>query len=469
MVLRVRSIIMPTSLLVVIAGIIILRDPLLIQSPRFWAEEGSVYFRAAYDSSWVHALIASHQGYYSLVPNAVTLIAARCVALEWAPLVTTLAALLVQLIPFTVIFIGRCEIWQTWPRKITVAAIILLNPYNGNLFLNTINSQFFLGLTVFLILMEPADDPDRFRKYYFRVLIVIAGLTGPVACMLLPAFFLKYFLHRSRDNRRLVLVTCLAAAVQVGYFLHKALVNQLSFVFNRSTGCSAIHYLAAQFSKNVLALFTGPYVSDFFGKIHQEISRSGDSALITGELVFLVVQFILILYPISHREYRTRYMALIAVCFLFLSIGTFVLTVDQKDTLALFGRGQRYFYVPAIMVMLLIVHVSQQAIRFRNRGMQIICTGLIILYLGSGLSIFRYHFHSSNGPVWQEEVNIWRRTPDYALSIHPPGWSMELKSHASDSWKSINAINRKKRPGKPFLARNLVQKVTSRDDQAEPR
>ncbi|HXI26983.1 MAG TPA: hypothetical protein VNG89_01130, partial [Vicinamibacterales bacterium] len=44
------------------------RSPALLRSPRFWAEEGSVYYAYATAHGGVATLVAPHLGYFSLVP-----------------------------------------------------------------------------------------------------------------------------------------------------------------------------------------------------------------------------------------------------------------------------------------------------------------------------------------------------------------------------------------------------------------
>ena len=67
------------SILFVVVGIIFFRNPILFTEPRFWAEEGSVYFSSAFHSTWIVSLFQPHLGYLSLIPNIATIIAAKFV------------------------------------------------------------------------------------------------------------------------------------------------------------------------------------------------------------------------------------------------------------------------------------------------------------------------------------------------------------------------------------------------------
>jgi hypothetical protein len=70
---------------------IALRAPVLWSHPRFWGEEGTIYFADAFNRAWFHSLFAPHVGYYSLFANGTALAAARLAPLEYAPLVTLAA------------------------------------------------------------------------------------------------------------------------------------------------------------------------------------------------------------------------------------------------------------------------------------------------------------------------------------------------------------------------------------------
>ena len=96
----------PLALFVIILLFLLIffRQPDYFFHPRFWAEESTVHFKIGYDYPWPEALFSSPHGYNSFPPNMSGIIAARAVPLEQAPLISTLIALIVQLISFFIIF-----------------------------------------------------------------------------------------------------------------------------------------------------------------------------------------------------------------------------------------------------------------------------------------------------------------------------------------------------------------------------
>jgi hypothetical protein len=126
--------------------VIVLRAPALFLEPRFWAEEGAIYFSYAFRRPWYEVLFAPHLGYYALYPHLASLVATRTVELADAPLVTTSMALLAQLIPVTLILWSKAELWLGPARKIIGILIVIFTLSSGEIWLNSINSQFFFAL-----------------------------------------------------------------------------------------------------------------------------------------------------------------------------------------------------------------------------------------------------------------------------------------------------------------------------------
>ena len=92
----------------------LLRAPWLLFAPRFFAEEGVVYFRYATSHSFLETLGAWHLGYFALVPNLGAALAAL-LPLPYAPYATSLVGFLVQLLPAWLVIEDR-ELFRSRPR-----------------------------------------------------------------------------------------------------------------------------------------------------------------------------------------------------------------------------------------------------------------------------------------------------------------------------------------------------------------
>ena len=125
-----RSKLFSLALFLILVVILVWRAPNLLRAPRFWAEEGRVYFKFAYEHGFFRSLYFIHwwMGYLYLLPNISAAIAAHMLPLEYAPFATTYAALVVQLIPFLIILYGKSTVFKRIPKKITACLILMFTP-----------------------------------------------------------------------------------------------------------------------------------------------------------------------------------------------------------------------------------------------------------------------------------------------------------------------------------------------------
>jgi len=175
------------------------RAPSFFFEPRFWGEEGVIYFSNAFNNSWYQALFTPHLGYFSLFNNIASTLAANIVPLKYAPLITTLLAFVVQVIPLAIVLWSRSELWGSAVKKAVGILIILFVPVTGEIWLATNLSQFYFSLITFLILMEDMGNASLRRVWCYRILLVLSGLTGVVSCFITPLFIFKAWTKKRKD------------------------------------------------------------------------------------------------------------------------------------------------------------------------------------------------------------------------------------------------------------------------------
>src|ERR1044071_1792069 len=216
--------------LTVSAILIIARLPSVFIEPRFWAEEGSVHFAKAFAQPWTKGLGLVGFGYLALIPNAACTIAAHCFPLEKAPIFTTFIAFLVQLIPPVLVLWGQSDIWDSWTIRLFGLAIVLFTPLTGESWLNSINSQYFLSLATFLVLNEPVSA-SLIRKWAYRLLLLISGLTGFVSNFLFPLFIYRFISTKNKEAgiHAVILGTCLFLQLLIITFYYKSGIPNRSF------------------------------------------------------------------------------------------------------------------------------------------------------------------------------------------------------------------------------------------------
>jgi hypothetical protein len=401
------------------------RAPALLAHPRFWAEEGSLYFAYAFDHSWYEALVKPYAGYFSLYVNCATLAAARFVTLPNAPLLTTIAAFLVQAISPAIIVWSQSELWRGTARKLAGLLIVLLAPLWGELWLNTINSQFFWSLTAFLILLEPVRQTTTIKRRVYCVALLIAGLTGVVSCFLAPLFVLKAWWERTRESigHAAILLVCFAVQGAIAWSLRNepGVAHRLG-VLNPPT-------LASIVWTNTVAwpLFGFDVARGFARLLYTALGTSGFQFTLIGVLL-LLLELVFLWYVSSRVDRRLRWLLL----------GTYgLLTVlsavfsggsrPEKTALISPGYGGRYFYVPNVALLILLLANVRWPTEPRFDHRSVVCAGLLAAALFFGAR--RYWEIPTAGAEWTVEVAQWRANPTHRLRIWPQGWSVTLSKH----------------------------------------
>jgi hypothetical protein len=162
------------NVFILLLAVIVLRDPTLFTEPRFWAEEATVYFRMAYIMPAWMSLIAPHQGYLSLWANLAGLLA-TIPPLEYAPIVTTGMSLFVLLVILAAILVNESDALDSTLKKFIASVAVLVVGATGEIWLTSINSQHYLPLLVFLILIDSKRSSLK-RRIGFGITAAIPGL-----------------------------------------------------------------------------------------------------------------------------------------------------------------------------------------------------------------------------------------------------------------------------------------------------
>lgn len=382
-----------TIALLVYALLVVLRAPILMTRPRFWAEEGAIYFLAASTEPWYVALFAPHLGYYSFFPNFATLIA-TLVPLQHAPSVTLIFSLLAHLIPAMVVMTSRATVFSNLGvRFATFAAFVFVPAAAGEIWLNTINAQVFLTAACFLLLIEP-DAPPR-RTTVMTALLLIIGLSAPAANFLLPFFVLRSLVTKSKSSWIMCGVLAFTLLVQI--------VAHLVDPADR-TGTTVAIWLQSWLSRNVAdaVLYRYPGPAWLVG---------------TGILVCLMLLVL--------RSFRAPAPAPVV------SLAVFVWLSLIGSWFSLGGTsGARYAFAPTIA---LVVGLASVASRMAEQHKVRIAAAAVIgvILAGGVLNYLRPDSaFSPSYPVWAEEVRRYRSGETDELLIWPQwewgSWAVQL-------------------------------------------
>jgi hypothetical protein len=163
--------------------------------PQFWAEEGSVIFQDAYNDPRLVTLFAPVVGYLVVLPRLVAGIAAW-MPLPVVPLLFTLVASVLQILP--VLFVASDRMAHAGPRwlRILLGVIYLASP-NFEVHANLTNAQWHLAVLAGLVLVASPPRSRAARVFDIAVLL-LCGLTGPFAFLMLPIAVARVLIERDR-------------------------------------------------------------------------------------------------------------------------------------------------------------------------------------------------------------------------------------------------------------------------------
>jgi hypothetical protein len=392
------------------ALLLVLRAPTLLVSPRLWAEEATVYLAHALSASGWQALAAPHLGYYSLLPNVATLLAAR-VPLEWAPAVTFAVAFAVQLLPAVLVLTANTPALATPLRRGIALLLVLATVPNKEAWLNTINSQFYLAICAGLILISGPGTPGV--AWLRRGVLAVGGLTGVPSLFLAPLYWLRALLERSREH-----------AVQAVILSACGVVQLLVVVNAVEGGARALHVtpdivLTALFVKSVVLPFLRPLLG--------LASKACMAAMAAGGWVKAVLLLLEagVLGALAYGVAKSR---VGAGSYLVAGAGiTAVLScvgaLGDPTLLMKTTYNGRYFFVPNVFLGLALLMAVAPGSRLGPRPAKVFRV-LLGWWLLMAVVNYAGSFGAFTGPSWRAEVAAWRADPAHAIGVWPPGWHL---------------------------------------------
>lgn len=371
-----------------------------------YAEEGTTYLRYAREAGALRALLAPHQGYFALVPNLATDLAAHSIPLLYVPLFTAWCALAVHLLVASLAV--TCELFTSFRQRAGAVAVATLAAGSANTFNGTINSQFFLGIATALLFLS---SPLRHRLFRGLVLVV-AGLTGTVSCFLLP-----FFLLRARNSRSVgawlqaaLLSTC--AAIQLAVIHHA-----LPF-----TARSSIPLLPPKVYLD--ALFTHSFVLPFasrlaFYPLTTFLSAHPSSPVWIALSLFSLMLWTLLVRLVWSGGALPRLLLLMALFAAACSTAGIIGTPGNRV-----GDGDRYYVVTNALVgfALLLRLRTPPRLNSDTSARRLSQLALTLFLLSGALDFARFWNANQFAPAWRPQVLAWQSDPTFPLVIAPRIW-----------------------------------------------
>jgi hypothetical protein len=392
-------------LLTVALLVLFFRLPRLLLQGRVYAEEGTTYLRYAWNATPLRALLAPHQGYYSLLDNLAALIAARLLPLSATALFFTWIAAAVQLL---LIFLTvECEVLRTpLERWLALFALLLVTP-NFEAWLSLENCQSILAVAAAVILISSTR-----RLFALRTATLALGaLTSVTTAPLIPLFWLRVWQERSRRAVVFALTITLPAILQGAVLLHSIRAG------DRPVSGHQFRALVAYTSSRVVVLpFTtgrGAQYYDAFLFHHPGIGWM--LTLYAASAALLVLGFLLF-----HRTSRAALLlyvgALLSSAFDWYGClpCTYDLLLHSRG-----GEGRYFFPANSMLLLALLLAASGSSRRWITR---LATAAFAWLMLTGAFHYFRMRPALNKYPAWLPQVRRWQSDERQPIILAPDFW-----------------------------------------------
>ena len=377
-----------------LAALLVLREPGLWRAPRFWAEEGALYFHHAFNHGAWETLTFSVHGYLSLHANLAAMVASSA-PLESAPAVTTLAGAAVQLAVLAVVLFGRLSFLPNLGARVLAGLVVSLVGMTDELWLNSINGHSHLGLLSALLVLDERPWASTRRRLAQACMLFYAALGGVYTCVLAPLFLERAWRTRRRHDVEALVAVGLGCLVQVAFLASRAEATVGRAELTLEHASSVVHHLLAY---PLLPLE---------GRVLPLLALVGLALVVAllrspGKRRFVLASLLLSGIPLS---------------------------------VALWGGAEtRYAYAGSVVLQLGLLALAFDTAR--PRGLRAVAALAVAVALAAGAASYPIERGRGYDPAWtdwRDEVAAWREDQRAWLRIHPQsggvtraGWRMRL-------------------------------------------
>jgi len=382
---------------VVLAALCALRRPELLAAPRFWAEEGTLFYRAALTDGLLPTLLRPPLGYQNLATTLSTT-GAAVLPIDAAPTFTTWIAFAVQVLTASLAVTMAGRYVASFGASLLLAALVLaLSP--TEIWLTSTNLHYWLGVAAWFVLCDQRSDGAR-PRHGTRALLLLAGLSGVQACFLLPLFLLRAWSTRARERW-----------IQSGILAAASLLQIVTIVASWLQVDPNLWTRFVAPDPSWLLLATYHTVEPLLG--HEWLGSPPSAASVW--LAFAATALLLLAVAVAQvrrGEQVTGWAAWLLV-----------IALSTAGSLH-FAGGLRYAFGPNVIAFTLLF---AGCARGRPGWQRAVCALLVGAAVLSNGWHYRARIHwAPDLPVWTDEVRHWRQDRSFTPRIWPDGWVVQL-------------------------------------------
>ena len=193
------------------------RNPPMFLNAQFYAEDGAVWYRDAYQLGWLHSLTIPDGGYLNTIQRFFTG-PALLVPLRYAPLFMNTIGALVQWLPAAILLSPRTRRWANLPTRAMWALLYVATPNAREIHVVLTNSQWHLALIAPLLVFSapPRGWPGRVLDL---CAVTLFGFSGPFGIFLAPLIFAFWWLRRQPWTLVLLTASLIGTCTQIAALL----------------------------------------------------------------------------------------------------------------------------------------------------------------------------------------------------------------------------------------------------------
>ena len=391
------------------------RSPYIFLEGRFMGEEGSHYFKNAYENGFLNQLLyfAPTAGYYNLIANLLTELSTY-VPLIYSPLVTAYGSLLIILIPLFLILFKDSYLFKNDKEKFIGCLIFFITgPHIPEIWANSVNSQIYLFFVSLLILYLKPDNKKN--QILYPILILISGLSAIYSCILTPLFFFKYLYTRKRNDliNSIILIVC--SITQGTLIFYSKLMGQL-YVSTTKVSVDIINLFYNFFAKPILGRQPIYFFYENFG-----LESFGYKSMIFLFILSLVIVLTLLL-KLKFIQFFLKDHIFKSLILIYILV--FIVIIYGADNAQTSGR---YAVIPGLLFLLIIFYIASN---FPLKKLNNFFSILIAISIITGVYEFRpstknvriqyiKYLDCINCPKWKSEIEKWKKDEDSYIHIWP--------------------------------------------------
>lgn len=388
----------------------------LLESPRFWAEEATLYYQNALNIGF-RSIFSIINGNYQFLANAAAYLATLVPPL-YAPAVTTYISLAVDAIAVLGIVLMHRQGVVTLFGALGLSILWVLSMPKYEVQLTATNIQWVCaaGLVFFLAIRGDALGRARFA---FLAWVALCGLTGVPSCLLFPAFLIKGYFEKDRTHTVAGIILLACVVVQAVVITHAGTTGR---VYTRDPFLLVMPTAV----QTILTPTFGADASNLLGAFLQQPQNRFSTASLSIFLLFIGALGGAVLAA-ARRD--TLFFAITAGC---LWIGTGVVQTfgATGDPVALLGgiAGSRY-YLTGLMCFLTLLAVGGARSQIAPK---VFCSLLLVMFAANAVSQRAWAPWTViflTGPSWSEQVHKCPANEPCRLTAWPGGdWVVETRN-----------------------------------------